>query len=122
MSRILIIDDDQSILDFLRECLEKDGYQVNEAVDGKQAALCYRINPADLVITDIFMPVQDGLELIVELKINFPKIKIIAISGGAQTMSAELGLRITKFLGAVQQLEKPFTRKMVLDAVHLELG
>ncbi|MBF0462893.1 MAG: response regulator [Magnetococcales bacterium] len=118
MARILIVDDDIAMRALLRAYLESDGHQVDEAANGKQAAMLYRENPSDIVITDIFMPEQDGLELIIELKLNFPEVKIIAISGGSQRMETQLGLRLTRFLGAVQQLEKPFTREHVLEAVR----
>ena len=118
MARILIVDDDMAIRALLRSYLESDGHQVDEAVDGKRASLLYRVNPFDIVITDIFMPEQDGLELIIELKVDFHDVKIISISGGGQKMDTQLYLRLTKFLGAVRQLEKPFTREQVLEAVH----
>ena len=49
---------------------------------------------------------------------SFPMVKILGISGGGQGMNTRLGLRLTEFLGAVQQLEKPFTREQVLETVH----
>ncbi|MEO5340733.1 MAG: response regulator [Magnetococcus sp. MYC-9] len=121
MSRILVVDDDESIRVLLREFLERDGHQVEEAVNGKQALLRYRQDPADLVITDIFMPEQDGFELILEIQASFPAVKIIAMSGGGCGMDASLGLRLTRFFGAVRQLEKPFTRERLLEMVHLVL-
>ena len=118
MARILIVDDDIAIRALLRSYIESDGHQVDEAVDGGQAVLCYRGNPSDIVITDIFMPDHDGLELIIELKMSFPGVKIIAISGGGQRLDAQLALKFSKLLGTVQQLEKPFTREQVLETVH----
>ncbi|MBF0401325.1 MAG: response regulator [Magnetococcales bacterium] len=121
MARILIVDDDSSIRALLREILEEEGYQVEEAVDGKQGVLCYRENPADLVITDILMPEKDGVELIMELQESFPEIKIVAMSGGGRGLDAQFNLRIAKDFGAVQQMEKPFTRKHVLETVRRAL-
>ncbi len=118
MARILVVDDDEIMRTLLRKFLESDGHQVDEALDGEQAVRCYRENSFDIVITDIFMPEQDGFELIMELKMSFPKIKIIAISGGGQKLDKRLALRVTKMLGTVQQLEKPFTQEQILEAVH----
>ncbi|MBF0140623.1 MAG: response regulator [Magnetococcales bacterium] len=119
MAKILIVDDDISVRALLRSYLESDGHQVDEAVDGKQASKRYRENIFNIVITDIFMPEQDGLELIMELKECLPSVKIIAISGGGHGMEAQLVLKLTRFLGSVQQLKKPFTRIQVLEAVYL---
>ncbi|MBF0162372.1 MAG: response regulator [Magnetococcales bacterium] len=118
MARILVVDDDIAIRAFLREVLEADGHQVDEAGDGKQGVLCYQKQPSDLVITDILMPEKDGVELIMELQESFPEIKIIAMSGGGRGLDAQFSLRIARDFGAIQQLEKPFTRKRVLETVY----
>ncbi|MEO5332247.1 MAG: response regulator [Magnetococcus sp. YQC-5] len=118
MARILVVDDDLDVRVLLRSFLESDGHQVDEAVDGKHAMHRYREKPADMVITDVLMPIQDGLELILELKVICPAVKIIAISGGGRGMDAQLGLKLTKFFGVVRQLEKPFTREQVLETVQ----
>lgn len=118
MARILIVDDDSSIRALLRELLEEEGYQVEEANNGKQGVSSYRANPADLVITDILMPEKDGVELIMELQESFPEVKIIAMSGGGRGLDAQFNLRIAKDFGAVQQIEKPFSRKQVLETVR----
>ncbi len=118
MARILIVDDDGSIRALLREVLEEEGYQVGEAADGKQGVLRYREDPADLVITDILMPEKDGVELIMELQESFPEVKIIAMSGGGRGLDSQFNLRIARDFGAVQLMEKPFTRKQVLETVR----
>lgn len=121
MARILIVDDDSSIRALLREILEAEGHQVEEASNGKLGVLSYRANPTDLVITDILMPEKDGVELIMELQESFPAIKIIAMSGGGRGLDAQYNLRIAKDFGAVQQIEKPFTRKQVVETVRRAL-
>ena len=118
MARILVVDDDMSIRALLREILEEDGHQVDEAADGKQGVASYRTKPVDLVITDMLMPEKDGVELIMELQENFPDIKIIAMSGGGRGLDAQFSLRVAKDFGAIQQLEKPFTAKQVLATVQ----
>jgi CheY-like chemotaxis protein len=85
MSRILLIDDDDQFRGMLRQALRPEGYEVVEARDGKEGLIRFRTAAIDLVITDILMPEQEGLQTIRELRAEFPAIKIIAISGdGAQ--------------------------------------
>ena len=81
MARILIMDDEADVRDFLRRGLESAGHEVDEAIDGLEGVRQFRQNPADVVILDIFMPVKSGLEAIEELKRDYPELKIIAISG-----------------------------------------
>lgn len=117
MTRILIIDDDAPTLTLLRAILEQAGYEVLEAPNGKRGIALYRAEPADLIITDIVMPEQEGLDLIMELKRDVPQVKIIAMSGGGQ--DRDLGyLTSAKAFGALRTIAKPFRRRDVLDAVE----
>ncbi|MBF0584519.1 MAG: response regulator [Magnetococcales bacterium] len=118
MARILIVDDDISIRILLRKLLEDDGHQIEEAVDGKQAVRCYWENPADLVITDVLMPEKDGVELIRDLLRGFPDVRVVAMSGGGRWVSARRGLQLAGESGAAHLLEKPFTKKQILEIVH----
>ncbi|MEO5362391.1 MAG: response regulator [Magnetococcus sp. DMHC-8] len=118
MSRVLVVDDDAAIRALLRAFLEEDGHHVEEATDGQQGVRRYQETPVDIVITDVLMPEQDGLELIIELKEMFPEVRIIAMSGGGRGVDAKLGLQLTGFFGVVHQLQKPFTKKQVLEAMH----
>ncbi len=111
MARILVIDDDESIRFLLRAVLEFQGYDVIEAENGYEGLLCYQAEPADLVITDMQMPVMDGLELLMELRRRFPRVKAIAISGGRRTL--ELARTFTP-----HTFEKPFSLEEVVDTVH----
>jgi CheY-like chemotaxis protein len=79
MALILIIDDDNQFRAMLREMLERTGYEFLEASDGKEGLKLYRENPTDLI-----MPEKEGIETIIELRRDFPDVKIIAISGGGQ--------------------------------------
>ena len=67
MKRILIIDDDTQLRQMLRQLLERQGYEVADAPDGREAMKLYRRSPADLIITDIIMPEKEGIETIIEL-------------------------------------------------------
>lgn len=117
MTRILIIDDDVQVLDMLRQTLENEGYEIITAPNGKEGAHLYREDPADLVITDIIMPEKEGLETIIELKKDFPDVKIIAISGGGKSNPEEY-LQMAKMLGAKHIFAKPVEREELLKAVR----
>ncbi|MGD2098831.1 MAG: response regulator [Desulfobacterales bacterium] len=116
MERILIIDDETQIRSMLRLMLERVGYEVVEAADGMEGIRQYRDNPADLIITDLIMPNKDGIGMIIELKKEFPQVKIIAMSGGGVNRP-EGYLDGAKKLGATRTLTKPIDRDEMLNAV-----
>lgn len=116
MTRVLVIDDEDQIRSVLRQMLEREGMVVDEAADGMEAMKIYRDNPADLVITDIIMPEKEGIEIIVELRKNYPDIKIIAMSGGGR-LSAENYLLLASRLGADTTLTKPVRRETLIRAI-----
>ena len=121
MASILIIDDDVQVLDMLRQTLECGGYEVVDAPNGKEGIRLYRENPADLIITDIIMPEKEGIETIIELKRDFPDVKIIAISGGGR-ISSEGCLSTAGKLGARYTFSKPVKREELLAAVRELIG
>ena len=82
MATILIIDDEELILGFLKERLMCEGFNVLTALDGKEGMNLFNDNQVDLVITDMIMPEKEGTETIIEMKKICPDIKIIAMSGG----------------------------------------
>ena len=116
MARILIIDDESQIRSMLRLMLERVGYEIAEAPDGIEGIRRYRENPADLIITDLIMPNKDGIGMIIDLKKEFPKVKIIAMSGGGVNRP-EGYLDGAKKLGATRTLTKPIDREEMLKAV-----
>ena len=113
--RILVIDDDADILGILAEMLTIAGYEVVEASNGKEGVRLYRQAPFDLVVTDLVMPEKDGLEVVMELRKDFPEVKIITLSGDAYGHSS---LETSKALGAARTLRKPFTEGQLLEAVR----
>jgi len=121
MATILIVDDEKGIRDLLRKALEKVGYQVKDAESGKEGIELYRNAPTDLVIMDILMPGQDGLESIRCLRSEFPDAKIIAITGGCVQLGAMWILEMTLMLGARRTFSKPFQLPTILKAVEEEL-
>lgn len=117
MDHILIIDDDDQFRAMLYEMLERSGYEVTEASDGKEGIKFYRENPTDLIITDLIMPEKEGIETIQELKQDFSDVKIIAISGGGR-VGPEDYLQLAKMLGAQRTLTKPVDRDELLKVVE----
>ncbi|MBF0127604.1 MAG: response regulator [Magnetococcales bacterium] len=122
MARILVIDDDMSIRVLLREILEEEGFEVEDAADGRLGLRQFRKNPPDLVMTDILMPEKDGVELIMELKELSAKTRIVAMSGGGRGLDAAFNLRMAQDFGANRLLVKPFTRNQALEMVHEALA
>jgi CheY-like chemotaxis protein len=121
MPSILVVDDEDQVRQLIRQTLEQAGYHVTEARHGKEALKQYRLAPADLVIMDILMPEQDGLETTVTLLREFPNVKVIAITGGSDMIGILNFLDVAKMLGAHSTLQKPFEIKALLDAVQAEL-
>lgn len=121
MSTVLIVDDEDAIRQLIRDALGQAGYHVSEARDGREGLLRYRQSPADLVIMDILMPDQDGLESILTLRREFPAVRIIAITGGSDMIGILNFLDVAKMLGARRTLQKPFDIKQLLDVVQGEL-
>ena len=115
MARILVIEDDPGMRVFLEETLEAAGHEVRAAVNGKEGLALFRAHPANLVITDLFMPEQEGLETIRELRSVNPALKIIAISGAVPEWRV---LEMAKYLGAQRTLAKPFVPEEIRDAVE----
>ena len=102
MARILVIDDEEMVRGMFRLALELGGHEVVEAADGEEGVRLYREAPTDLVITDIKMPRTGGLEVIQDLRDDFPDVKIIAITGYEPE-----NLNVARQLGALHTFEKP---------------
>ena len=121
MSRILVIDDDAQIREMLRQMLEREGYEIAEASDGREGLKLYHEEPADLVIIDLIMPGKEGIETIRELKQDVPDVKIIAVSGGGKIAPEEY-LYLAGKMGAQRTITKPVEREEMLKAVRELLG
>jgi len=119
MARILVIDDSLSTLEMVSMMLVEAGHQAHSSADGKRAYRRIEREAFDLILTDIFMPEEDGLQLIHETRRLRPKLPIVAMSGmnGALDM-----LHVAKRLGACQLLRKPFSKTDLLAAVGVALG
>lgn len=117
MKTILIIDDNNEFRVVFKDMLQKSGYRVMEASDGQEGIDMYRRNPADLVVTDIIMPGKEGLETILDLKREFPEVKIIAVSGGGFEGPGTY-LEGARLIGGVDAtFLKPFSMGPMLNAI-----
>ena len=116
MARILVIDDDEQVLDMLYESLTREGYDVLRASNGEQGLRLYRQKPVDLIITDIIMPEKEGIETIIELRRDFPDVKIIDMSGGGRIGTKDY-LHLAKIFGVQRTFTKPVAREQLLDAI-----
>lgn len=121
MPRILVIDDEAPVRTLFQMTLERAGYEVAVASDGKEGMESHRECPADVIITDIVMPEKEGLETIVELRRDFPEVKIIAISGGGR-IGPDSYLDMAKSLGAHCAFAKPVNRDELLAALRELIG
>src|SRR5467141_3322602 len=121
MARILVIDDDDQIRRMLRMMLEMKGHEVLEASNGKEGLRLHRATPAELAITDMLMPEMDGVELMLALRREAPRLKIIAMSGGGRYKQAE-ALDMAEPLGAFASIAKPFGFDAMLDLVTRALA
>lgn len=113
MSRIVIADDEAAVRRFLRLTLEGAGYEVLEAIDGMEAVRQVRDGGVDLLLTDLVMPEQEGIETIRALRASNSAIGIIAISGAFDGQF----LKTARRLGADATLLKPVTAKQLLASV-----
>ena len=120
MKRILVVDDEAQIRTMLTQLLEQEGYEVQTAENGEDGFNLVRKQVFDLVITDMIMPVKDGLKFIMELIKDYPDLKILAISGGG-AIKADRYLTMAGYLGDIATLEKPFKRDRLLELVRQQL-
>jgi len=118
MSRVLVIDDDGDLRAMLRRTLEANGFDVAVASQGAEGLEEMRRFPADVVVTDLFMPEKEGLETIFEMRQRFPRVKIIAISGGAPWPKAMDYLAVAPDAGADAVLRKPFEGSELIGIVR----
>lgn len=117
MKQILVIDDEPDILKLISRILEKAGYRVMTAENGRHADILFHEHLFDLVITDIVMPQKEGLEIILQLRKNSPDTKILAISGGGKLEPVGY-LDAARATGAHAIVKKPFEISHLLNKVE----
>jgi CheY-like chemotaxis protein len=121
MASILLIDDDALAREALAAALRHCGHAVTEAADGVAGVRLYHESPADLVLTDIVMPEKEGLDVIRQLRADFPAARIIAMSGGF-AHAPGLYLRMATQFGANAVLAKPIELEALRTTVAAVLA
>jgi two-component system chemotaxis response regulator CheY len=116
--RVLVIDDDPDVRVLVQSLLEAEGFDVRTAADGREGLDLQEGEPADVVVTDIFMPNKDGVETIHELHRKFPHTGIVVVSGGGSATSNIDYLHIARLLGASHTLQKPVRPDFLVDVVR----
>ena len=122
MSLILLVDDHEPMRTTLTALLKNMGHQVLTAADGKQALATQKKTPAEILLTDIFMPEMDGFELIQNFRKSYPEVKIIAVSGGVPKNPGGPYLNIAQKFGAKWVLPKPFTANELSAVIRAASG
>jgi DNA-binding response OmpR family regulator len=108
MPGVLIVEDEKELREMLKVSLTRRKFTVLEAENGKEAIIHFKPSITDLVVTDLIMPEEDGLKVIMKLREQKPSIKIIAISGGGKAGPGSY-LNLAKALGADAIFPKPFS-------------
>jgi len=116
--RILVVDDEPGVRHVLRSLLEAAGYEVVEAAHGGEALTLVRAGGIDLVLTDLVMPEQEGIETIRALRLESPEVRVIAMSGA---FGGDF-LRIAGLVGAHATIPKPLDPARLLGQVRAVLA
>jgi DNA-binding response OmpR family regulator len=116
VATILLIDDDPLVAFTVERMLESGGFAVIRAGDGEKGLEILQSSKVDLVITDIIMPVKEGIETIREIRELDSSLPVIAVSGGGHGSGGNY-LRMAQALGATEVLAKPFDQAELLAAV-----
>jgi DNA-binding NtrC family response regulator len=116
MTKILVIDDDDGVRTTLDHLLRDAGYEIATAEDGLRGMAMFRSEQPDLVITDIIMPEQEGIQTIAAMRKARPDAKIIAISGSRSLGNTDF-LKMARSLGAMDIVSKPFDADELLTIV-----
>ena len=107
MAYVLVADDELAMRQILREALRIDGHTVEVVCDGNEVMRMLHERVPDVVVVDIIMPDKEGLETIIEMRREYPSVKIIAMSGGAR-IGPDGYLSMAEHLGAARIFQKPF--------------
>lgn len=121
MALIMVVDDDPAFRLLVSNLCRQQGWQVVEAADGEQAIKGLRQQQVELMVTDLLMPNKEGLELIREAKQTWPRLKIIACSGGAGPVDKDNCLHFAQGMGADLTFTKPLALSEFASAMRLLL-
>lgn len=110
MKKVLIVDDEQSIVTLLSFNLEKEGYEVDMAMDGQEGFDMARTNDYDFIILDLMLPKKDGMDVCRELRQEKVETPILMLTAKDDELDTIIGLE----LGADDYMTKPFSPREVL--------
>jgi CheY-like chemotaxis protein len=116
MALAVVIDDDAEVRCLVALMLARAGYEVAQAKNGEEGIeLCSTLKP-EVVVTDIFMPRRDGIDVLREVKTRAKQPRVVAISGGSPRLQVDF-LNVAERMGADAVVPKPFTPTQLLQAV-----
>lgn len=113
MTNILVVDDEASVRSLLSRILEKDGYQCTTVSDAAEARTCIQETHFDLLLSDIKMPGESGLDLIQSVKTEYPDMAVIMVTVIDDQETARVALEI----GIYGYIIKPFDENQILISV-----
>jgi CheY-like chemotaxis protein len=117
MPGILIVEDDVELREMLKLSLARHKFTVVECANGREAITHFKPSITDLIVTDLIMPEEDGLKVIMKIRELKPSIKIIAISGGGKAGPGSY-LNLAKVLGADAVFSKPFSVNELISKIY----
>jgi len=117
MKKLLVVDDETSVREMIAEMLGNEGYEIILVKNGVEATNRLSTLDIDLVVTDIVMPDENGIDLIMDMKKKHPSTPVVAISGGGGIEGRFNYLEIAKLVGANSILKKPFTKDVLRETV-----
>ena len=120
MATILVADDNEHLRYVLTTFLRREGHMVVAACDGSEVSGLLAKNDVDVLLTDIVMPEQEGIQTIILARKQCPGLCIIGMSGGGEIGETDYYLDMAKSFGAHSILEKPFSTaklKQIIDEV-----
>jgi DNA-binding response OmpR family regulator len=114
--RVLVIEDNEAFRKLALRWFQSDGIEAEGAANGAEGLTLQRARPADVIVTDIFMPEMEGIETIHDLRREFPEVKIIAMSGRDPLMKFDV-FEVAREIGAAKTFRKPFRFEELVAAV-----
>jgi len=117
MPRVLVIDDNDDFRKLALLWFQIHGIEARGAANGVEGLEMQRAHPADIVVTDIFMPEKEGIETIQDLRREFPEAKIIAMTGRESLTDYDV-FQVARELGVVKTFKKPFKLDDLVAAVE----
>jgi DNA-binding response OmpR family regulator len=117
MARVLVIDDEATAREMVRQALESAGHEVVEADDGASGLELLRSGRFSLAVVDVMMPVKGGVETLIDIHRDYKDLKVIVISGKID-VDSDAFRGLVEHFGASRILRKPFAIRELLEAAN----